>query len=219
MFIIKIVNGFNEIKGVAMNRPGRQLERYMCDKDKKPTIGNRLRRQIMDAKKLVMRRSPIENVRIGLKYIGLIIVLSTVMLACSGNITYFKPSWDVSRMFENGNVLPDHKYYVGGPVSKPNAVVAILKEYTLESDSWKEISVDQASLADLIKRVGFVPGAKEKSRRLPNGARIVSPDGTPVGIWYSVYDYSIVFIDGKRISLTYPPSTLPAGISTEGAHS
>jgi hypothetical protein len=173
----------------------------------------------MDTKKLVMRRSPKENVYLGFKWFGLVVALSAMFLACSGNMSYFRQSRDVSKMFESGEVLPDHRYYVGGP-SKPNAVVAIHKEYTLESDSWKEISVDPASLADLIKRVGFVPGAEEKSRRLPNGAKIISPDGRQIGVWYSVYDYSIVrMLDGKRISLTYPPSTLPAGITTEGLRS
>ncbi len=123
-------------------------------------------------------------------------------------------------MFEKGEVLTDHNYYVGGPASKPNAVVAIHKEYTLESDSWKEISVNPVSLANLINQVGFVPGAEEKSGRIPNGARIIAPDGRQVGIWYSVYDYSIArMLDGKRISLTYPPSSLPIGITAEGMRS
>jgi hypothetical protein len=152
--------------------------------------------------------------------LALLAVATMFFTSCVGTFPHFKRSRNVAVAFENGDVLPDHRYYIGGPKSKPNAVVAIHKDYTLESGDWREIEVDRKSLAQLIDQVGFVSGAKEKSWRFPNGAYIVGTDGKRVGVWYSVYDYSIVrMVSPSKISLSYPPSTLPAGISSEGLRS
>jgi hypothetical protein len=150
-----------------------------------------------------------------------ILLITAVVAGCFGNFAHFKKSRDVTSIFENGQVLPDHRYYVGGPRAKPNAVVAIHKDFTLSPGVWREVTVDQESLAALIARVGFVIGAEEKSRRIPNGARIISPDGKQVGVWYSVFEHSTVRMEegSDTLWLSAPPSTLPRGITSEGLRS
>ncbi|MBC2713541.1 MAG: hypothetical protein HGJ94_21845 [Desulfosarcina sp.] len=142
------------------------------------------------------------------------IIISAILLACVGNMTYFKQSREISSTFEKGEVLADHRYYAGGLAYKPNAVIAIHNDYTLESsDSWKEISVNQESLASLIKKVGFVAGAEEKTMRIPNGAKIIAPGNVQIGVWYSVYEYSTVrLLDGNLVAMSAPSSRLPTGV-------
>jgi hypothetical protein len=145
---------------------------------------------------------------------------STLFAACAVSFPHFKRSRDVTVAFETGDIRSDHRYYAGGPKAKPNAVVAIHRDYTLESGKWREIQVDREALVDLIRKVGFVSGAVEKKGRMPNGAYIIGPGGEQLGIWYSVYDYSIVrMVSPTSISLTDPPSTLPMGTTSEGLRS
>lgn len=157
--------------------------------------------------------------------VGLFLIVSTLLMfflliACTGPTAYFRQSQEVALLFEQGQLQADHRYYVGGPSAKPNAVVAISNEFNLASDSWKEIVVDREALASLIRRVGIVSGAEEKARQVPNGAKILTPDGKLVGMWYSVYDYSVVRLSADNtIHLSYPTSTLPYGINTEGRRS
>lgn len=149
-----------------------------------------------------------------------VMIMATFIISCAANFPYFTYSRDVTRAFENGIVYTDHRYYVGGPVAKPNAIIALQKEFSLNADKWKEIDVDRETLASMVDRIGFVVGAEEKSRRIPNGARIIAPDGRQIGIWYSVYNYSIVkMVDENTVTLSLPPSTLPNGINTEGLRS
>lgn len=152
--------------------------------------------------------------------LALLAFTTTLLAACAGSFPHFKRSRDVAVAFENGDIRTDHRYYAGGPKAKPNAVVAIHRDYTLESGNWREIEVDREALVDLIRKVGFVSGAVEKNWRMPNGAYIIGPGGEQLGIWYSVYDYSIVrMVSPTTISLTYPPSTLPMGTTSEGLRS
>ena len=59
----------------------------------------------------------------------------------------------------------------------------------------------------LVKRISHVLNAEYKAdQMIPNGARIVDADGTMVGMWYSVYDYSqVTFLDDKVIYISVAP--------------
>ena len=137
-----------------------------------------------------------------------------VTVGCATGFARYQRSYDVTVQFEKGIVLPDHRYYAGGPKSKPNAVVAIREDYRLESEHWTEVRVTPDALKALVERVGQVDGAEYKERQfMHNGARLYAPDGRQIGVWYSVYDYSQVkFIDDRTIYLSYPPSQLPPNV-------
>ena len=117
----------------------------------------------------------------------------------------------MSRQFENGEVAAGHRYYVSGPESKPIAIVAIREDYRLEADHWREIDVDSASLKALVERIAFVLESEDKEAlMIPNGARIIGPDGDRVGMWYSIYDYSkATFMDDKVIHLAAAVTRMP----------
>ncbi len=136
-----------------------------------------------------------------------------VVVACTGSAFYFTGSNDVSRQFEEGELLAGHRYYTGGPDLKPNAIVAIDTAYTLESPHWRAMEVTPASLKTLVDRIRFVPYAEYKTTA--NGARIFAPGGRQIGVWYSVFDYTQVRMAGGRtIYLAYPAPQLPMELRT-----
>ena len=140
-----------------------------------------------------------------------------VALIVSGCATgpRFSPSQEVSSRFEAGQLLPGHRYYVGGPESKPNAIVALADAYEMASAHWRPVTVSEDSLKALVKQVGFVFNAEYKTAFIPNGACILTTEGEAIGVWYSVYAYSRVrLLEGQRIELSYPQANLPANLPT-----
>ena len=147
-------------------------------------------------------------------FVFVVFLLLMVITGCAGSGAFYQRSYDVARQFENGVILPDHRYYEGGPQAKPNALAAIHSDYELDSEHWREIvNPTPESLANLTKKVRFVSGAEYKEKMYSNGARIIGPEGRVIGVWYSVYDYSLVrFLDGNRIYLSFPPAQLPSNV-------
>jgi hypothetical protein len=158
----------------------------------------------------------IARMQLGLTGMKTIILISAIVIAgCATGLSQYQRSFDVSVQFEKGRLLDDHRYYAGGPPTKPNAIVALQKEYTLESPHWREIpDVTPEALKTLVSRISQVDGAEYKERqRMHNGARLFGPDGRQVGAWYSVYDYSQVkFLEDNRVYLSFPPAQLPPGV-------
>ena len=146
---------------------------------------------------------------------GWLCIFGVIMFiaGCGGQSTYFKPSNNISQTFEKGEVLSGHQYYIGGPAAKPNAVVAIRQDFTLESEHWSPIEVTSESLKNLVRKVGFVDYSEYKTQYIPNGAQIVTPAGEAVGIWYSVYRYSQIRMLGDgRMYISYPQAQLPRNL-------
>lgn len=148
----------------------------------------------------------------GLKSVFVPAILVLVISGCAASAR-FAPSRNISVQFESGQVLQDYNYYVGGPESKPNAIVAISGAYQLESEHWRPVSPTAKSLKDLTDLVGQAYRSDNKTSFIPNGARIVTPDGKEIATWYSVYDYSQVrLVEGNRVYLSYPYAQLPSNM-------
>ena len=158
--------------------------------------------------RVVKKRSTVHRTD-KLIFCGLLIMVLAV--ACVASSAYFSASRDVGLQFESGEVLPDHRYYAGGPDRKPNALIAIHQSYELESPYWRPIEVTPASLKELTATVKFVLEGEYKTT--PNGARIVTRDGQTVGVWYSVYDQPPVkMVAANQVYLGDPVPRLPMEI-------
>jgi hypothetical protein len=163
-----------------------------------------------------IRDSRIDRDKHGL-FVASSLVLTLLVIAlfagCAFTRSHFRPSSDVSRQFENGEIASGYRYYVSVPESKPLAIVAIRADYHMQSEHWREIDLDSASLKALVKRVSYVLGSEyKKDQMIPNGAKIFGPDGSMVGMWYSVYDYSMATFPGDKVIHL---STAPARMSPE----
>ena len=143
--------------------------------------------------------------------LALTILIGGLLVGCAMLSSSYRQSLDVSRQFEDGEIVPGYSYYVSGPASKPLAIVAIRQDYRLESEHWRGIDLDSASLKALVKRISHVLNAEYKAdQMIPNGAKIVDADGTMVGMWYSVYDYSpVTFLDDKVIYIGVALARMP----------
>ena len=122
--------------------------------------------------------------------------------------SFFTGSKDVSEQFETGHILTGHHYFYGGPDLKPNAIVAIDSAYSLESPHWHPLEVTPASLKELVDRIRFVPYAEYKTT--PNGARILTAAGERIGVWYSAFEYTQVWMIGDhQVYLADPVPRMP----------
>lgn len=134
-----------------------------------------------------------------------------LILSCAmGSRVYFTGSNDIAQEFETGTLLPDHQYYYGGPKAKPNAIVAIHKDYVLDSPHWHLLThFSAADLKSLAQTTIFVGGIEYKTS--PNGARIIVPGGEQAGVWYSAFEYPIIRMMGeKRLYIADPIPCLPS---------
>jgi len=141
-------------------------------------------------------------------------IVGALIASCTIGSYHFRPSSDVSRQFENGEIVSGYRYYVSSPANKPLAIVAIRDDYHMQSEHWRKIEVDSASLKALVERISYVLGSEYKEdQKIPNGAVILGPDGEKVGMWYSVYDYSAVTFPGDMvIHIAMPMTRFPLDV-------
>ncbi|UCF94102.1 MAG: hypothetical protein JSW39_08085 [Desulfobacterales bacterium] len=106
-------------------------------------------------------------------------MMATVLAGCSSKYGSLKQNPDLTRLFENNEVLPDYKYYYSGFERIPHAIIGIHKRYTLQTRVWKDIDLSRTTLNQWVFRM------KAVYRPTPRGAWIVDAEGERLGIWYS----------------------------------
>jgi hypothetical protein len=140
----------------------------------------------------------------------IIILFLLVGCATGGNFGKTERNRDLDNMFQNYQVLPDHRYYTTGKYNAPDAILAINSDYILDNSGnlWVPIpNVDQAQMKKWIDTI-----APEQNYRGTNSyfaAYILDANGKRVGAWYSVDPNATVkFLDGNKIVVN-PPNTGP----------
>ena len=125
----------------------------------------------------------------------------------SGNYGKTVRDRDLNNMFLNYEVLPDHNYYTTGGYDKPDAILALHKDYELDNTKtyWRLIpNVDYAQMRKWIDTI-----APEQDYRYSNAyfaAYILDPEGKRIGAWYAIDPHATVkFLEGNKI-LVYAPS-------------
>jgi len=109
---------------------------------------------------------------------------------------------EVNRIFREDTVLPGYNYYYFGREGEPEAVIAVNKEYQLQSAMWKPVDFTPGQLKKWLYYMEFKYGM---SKLAPSGYRIVTPEGQPVGMWYSPWNWTVVKLGDKRQVEIYPP--------------
>jgi hypothetical protein len=95
------------------------------------------------------------------------------------------------------------KYYFTGPEGRPDAIMGIYRDYTLETTQWTEIDLTEEQLKKLIDWINF--HHRDNTRYYPDGFLILDHDGRQVGIWYSIWDWTTVIVEENRRIMVYPP--------------
>ena len=106
---------------------------------------------------------------------------------------------EVTELFKNSQILPNHKYYVSGFRRIPYAIIAVDNNYELRTRYWKPLDLDSAALNQLVYRMEHVYSLN------PRGAWILDQDGSRLGAWYSSQFQTTVKRDKEgRIVVTNP---------------
>ncbi len=133
------------------------------------------------------------------------LIVGVVLQGCGGHYGRLQPSREITALFRQNQIDTHYNYYYTGRSAIPYAVVGIKKNYVMDETFWKPVngSSELGKLADRLYG---------SDRVRPYGAVIVDPQGTPMGIWYSVYSTTRVkFEPGNRVNVFSPyiPSRYP----------
>lgn len=111
---------------------------------------------------------------------------------------------DVDRLIESATILPNHTYYYTGPEARPDAIIAIDNSLTLRSKYWIRVDDDVADRLTMWNRL-IDNATRYRSAYDYEGARIMTPDGRQVGVWYSIYDHTVVRFPDASTIIIYAP--------------
>jgi hypothetical protein len=118
-------------------------------------------------------------------------------------------SQEATDIWHSYEILPDHHYYIWGPVSQPFYIIGIDEKYRLTPGNWKPVDLTPAMLKNWFNyidpRVGFSPFLW--------GSLITGPNGERIGLWYSVRDWRRVGSANlgadNQVTVTTPSATYP----------
>ena len=109
---------------------------------------------------------------------------------------------EVTKAFQNHQVLPDHTYYYRGSQSRPFVIAGIHKNFVLDSPLWVEIDTSLQDFRTLIYRVSLQGTG---STVQPWGFTIIDSSGRKVGVWYSAIRAAAVDVDENRRIVNLSP--------------
>jgi hypothetical protein len=136
------------------------------------------------------------------------ILMSSLLAGCAanqqarGNFGTLKPSREVDQIFQKHQVLPEYKYYISGSVTKPQAIIGIDRNYTLDTRLWQ--AAENLTSEQLKKWVDQM--LLFRPQLYTFGAYILGPNGERVGIWYSSYNHTTVAVHADNRIEVVPPS-------------
>ena len=135
----------------------------------------------------------------------LVLVALMVMIGCAGPYGKLIPSQEINAVFKSYRPLADHRYFITGPEGRPDAIMGIQRDYTLETSLWIEFDPSDGTLKKWVDAINFYQLGQAGSR--PYGYEILGPDGNRIGIYYSIWDWTTVIVDTDNRIEIYPPLT------------
>jgi len=139
--------------------------------------------------------------------IPVVILSMTVMKiigGCAENYGRLQRSEEVDKIFKDYQVLSDHNYYYVGPEGRPDAIMGIQNEYTLETTQWTQFNASDNTLKKWVDTINFYHNTGV--RYYPYGFFILDPAGSRLGIWYSIWDWTTVMMKDDRRIQVFPPA-------------
>ena len=116
----------------------------------------------------------------------------------NGNL---QPSSEITKTFENNQILSDHLYYYSGLQGVPDAIIGVHTNYSLRSDRWRQINFTALTLKTWIFRMTAIPLNE------PQGAWILGPDGNRIGIWFAARRQTAVRLEQNNQVVVVPPAS------------
>ena len=151
-----------------------------------------------------IHKSYMPHLSITTTVISLFITLA-LLTGCAGPHVRFQFDPEMTRAFQEGEVLDGHRYYITGRDQMPYAIVALKDPYRQGSSRWREFTPSPALLAHLSNRLYRQIGGY--------GARasaIVTPAGERIGYYYSTWYQTAVRMISETEVAVYSPY-IPGG--------
>ena len=134
-----------------------------------------------------------------------IMYLSFIFLAgCAGSYGHLQRNEEVDKIFKTYRILPGHKYFYTGPAGRPDAIIGIHKDYTLETTQWAKFDPSDDTLKTGVDSINF--HNSNRVRNYPYGFLILDSEGIQVGIWYSIWDWTTVVMKDENRIQVFPPA-------------
>jgi hypothetical protein len=108
---------------------------------------------------------------------------------------------DVKTLFQRNEVLPDHQYFYTKSPTRPQVIIGLHKDYTLQSDFWHPVK----ATPERLKR--WMNWQQDYKQILmgQNGSDIFDKNGHKIGVWYALIndrDWGVVkMIDDKTVNI------------------
>ena len=157
------------------------------------------------------QRMNVSGITIGLEryrpyrsFLPLLVFGLIIGSGCSQNYGRLQRSEKIDKIFKTYQALPDHKYYYAGPGGRPDAIMGIHKDYTLETTQWTTLDPTDDALKKAVDSIDFHNNTRV--RNYPYGFIISDPDGRQIGIWYSIWDWTTVIMGEENRVMVFPPA-------------
>ena len=132
------------------------------------------------------------------------LLMFCAVAGCSGSYGRLQRDRDADQIFKTYRVLPNHRYFYTGPEGRPDAIMGIQTDYTLETTQWTQFEVSAATLKKWVDAINFYHGTGV--RHYPYGSFILDPMGTRLGIWYSIWDWTTIIVKEDNRIQVFPPA-------------
>ena len=124
---------------------------------------------------------PMDNIKKRRVIFASLIIAVTIFSGCNGTFGGLRRSPEITKVFQQQQMLPGYTYYYDGRASIPYAVVGVRDDYVLTSRFWTPVEKGTGQFERLLS---FLYGSDVHP---PLGAEIIDPEGNPMGIWFSVF--------------------------------
>ena len=138
----------------------------------------------------------------------LLATLATLTLGGCGSrdMAAVNSSTLAEKMFTGGKVSPHFTYYYYGPKSHPTALLALDRDYTIDSEFWTRIDLTDQELQQWLRDFRantLAPGSAYRGRE------IVSPHSRVIGYVYSRYYWVTAWFQDPRSNVVVIPPPQP----------
>lgn len=128
-----------------------------------------------------------------------LVLLSSCVIAMSGS-GRLQRRLEVEQLFDSGTILPNHSYYSEGPLSEPDAIIAISNEFRLQTKLWTKRDWTTKELAESVRWIRI----NEFGLCRADAGVLLAPDGKEIGIWFSKKNGTIIRQPVPGVVEVYP---------------
>ncbi len=141
-----------------------------------------------------------------------LVVVLAGRLGWFGAYGYLRPSLEVTENFQKARKEPGHDYYVSGPLSNPDAILAVDRTRQVELVFWQPVDPHPGLLADLVARMApVIDGAAG-----PMGYEVLDHEGKRLGYWYSPFAATSITFRKEKMKIAVPDTRRSVWDSASG---